>query len=613
MRWPGKDSVLKLNWKKPSMHDSYFNEDDIKAPSWDTGLVKRMWPYLRNWKTHFLLAVLLVLGGTAVFISLPFWLGKAIDQGIKGKDISRLLHFVSIYASCHFAFFVISAARNWLLQYTGQQVLHELRNDLFSHIQRLPVSFFDRTPVGRLVTRITNDVSTLAELFSAALINVSGEIFVLLGIGTMMLTLHPWLGLATLLPTPALFAIVWFLKIKMRDAFREARAKLATLNASLAENVSGMSVIHIFNQEISRENKFDVMNSELRTAELESVFYHSFFTPAVTIFSAVTMAIVTVYGGYLVSINEISIGLLISFIAYTQAFFDPIRQISEKISVFQSAMASAERVFSLLDEEAETDIDEGRQLASLSECIEFKNLSFAYSADKPVLKNLNFTIRKGERIAVVGHTGAGKTTLAGLLKRFYDYSAGEILLDGIDLRSFSRSSVRRRIGLIQQDVNIFSGTIADNIFLEEGTFDKAKLEKIIGELQMEPLIEHLSDGINTQIHERGSNISAGQRQLIAFCRALATEPDILILDEATSSVDSGTESIIQQAVQRLTSERTSLIIAHRLSTIRNCDRILVLHNGNLVEEGSHEELLKNGGHYHKLYQLQFSSAEISED
>ena len=591
--------------------EEYFNEDDIKAPAWDTGLVRRMLPYLRNWRTHFLVSVLLVLVGTAVQITLPLLLGKTVDLGIKAKNHELLLHYVLLYGAAHLAFFMISAFRNWLLQYTGQQVLHELRTSLFSHIQKLPVSFFDRTPVGRLVTRITNDVSTLAELFSAALINISGEVCVIIGIGTMMLALHWKLGLAALLTAPALFYVAWILKVKMRDAFRLARVKLAMLNASLAENVSGMSVIHIFNQEKAREAKFDQMNSDLREAELTSVFYHSFFVPSVTIFSAVTLAIVTTYGGWLVSTGEISIGLLITFIAYVQAFFDPVRQISEKVSVFQSAMASAERVFSLLDEKPEPDLDSGREFTDLHSEIEFKDLDFSYNPDKQILKGLSFTIKKGERVAIVGHTGAGKTTLASLLKRFYDYQSGQILLDGVDLREFSRSSLRRRIGLIQQDVNIFSGTILDNIFLAEGSFDQAKLDRITSELQMETLIKKLPQGIETQIYERGSNISAGQRQLIAFSRALATDPKILILDEATSSVDSETESIIQNSVQQLTSRRTSLIIAHRLSTIRNCNRILVLHHGHLVEQGTHEELLEQKGHYHKLYELQFAEGDKS--
>ncbi|MDN5278837.1 MAG: ATP-binding cassette, subfamily multidrug efflux pump [Clostridiales bacterium] len=591
------------------MHDdSYFSPDDLKAPHWDTGLVRRIMPYLARWRGHFLLSILLVLAGTAVQISLPYLLGKAVDQGLKQNNHEALLHYVLLYGSGHFMFFVLSAARNWLLQYTGQKVLHDLRNSLFNHLQKLPISFFDHTPTGRLVTRVTNDVATLAELFSAALVNVSGQILVLIGTAAMMMGLHFKLGAAALITSPILFAAAWFLKVRMREAFRLARAKLAMLNAVLAENISGMNVIQIYNQEAEREKKFDVMNTDLKKAELDSVFYNSFFFPAVTIVNALTMAIIIIYGGWLVQQSSISIGLLVAFIAYTQAFYDPVRQISEKVSIFQSSMASAERVFSLMDESPEPDLDEGKEFSSFEKAIEFSNFSFSYSPDKPIIKNLNLKIEKGQRIAIVGHTGAGKTTLASLLKRFYEYSQGQLSLDSVDLKAYSRSSIRRKIALIQQDVTIFSGNIKDNIFLEEGSYDEDKMQKIIAELEMQTLLDRLPNGLETEIFERGSNLSAGQRQLIAFCRALATDPEILILDEATSSVDSETESIIQRAVLRLTSNRTSLIIAHRLSTIQNCDRIIVLHNGRLVEEGTHEELLAAEGHYHKLYELQFSQS-----
>ncbi len=589
------------------MHeDSYFSPDDLKSPHWDSGLVRRIIPYLMRWRMLFLISVVLVFAGTAVQVSLPLWLGKAVDHGLKQASHDNLVWYVMLYGGGHLLFFIISASRNWLLQYTGQKVLHDLRNHLFSHLQKLPISFFDRTPTGRLVTRVTNDVATLAELFSAALINVSGEILILFGIGATMLSLHFKLGAAALATAPILFAVAWFLKVKMRETFRLARAKLAMLNAVLAENISGMNVIQIYNQEKNREDKFDLMNSDLKDAELDSVFYNSFFIPAVTIVYAITMAVVIVYGGLLVSEKSVTIGLLVSFIAYVQAFFEPVKQISEKVSVFQSSMASAERVFALLDEKPEPDLDQGHDFSNFKSSLEFKDFNFSYNPEKPVIKNLNFVVRKGERIAIVGHTGAGKTTLASLLKRFYEFSDGQILLDGKDLRDFSRTSLRKKIALIQQDVTIFSGTIKDNIFLESGSFDEARMNDIIGELKLQPLLEKLANGLDTEIFESGANLSAGQRQLIAFCRALVSEPEILILDEATSSVDTETESIIQQAVLRLTSQRTSLIIAHRLSTIQHCDRILVMHHGRLVEQGTHQQLLAANGHYHKLYQLQFS-------
>jgi ATP-binding cassette subfamily B protein len=606
----GSDKDLKLNWRKRMHNDSYFSPDDLKSPHWDTGLARRIMPYLKRWRFHFLIAVILVFAGTGIQITLPLILGKAVDEGLKQKSNETLMWYVMLFGGGHLLFFIISAARNWLLQYTGQKVLHDLRNDLFSHLQSLPVGFFDKVPTGRLVTRVTNDVATLAEIFSAALINVSGEILILIGTAAMMLGLHLKLGAAALLTSPILFAAAWFLKVRMREAFRLARAKLAMLNAVLAENIAGMNVIQIYNQEAAREDKFDAMNSDLKKAELDSVFYNSFFFPAVTIVNALTLAIVIVYGGSLVESSAITIGLLVSFIAYIQAFFEPVRQISEKVSVFQSSMASAERVFSLLDEPAETDLDQGKEFITLQQSLEFKDFNFAYQADKPIIKDLSFKINKGESIAIVGHTGAGKTTLASLLKRFYDYSAGRILIDNVDLRDYSKSSIRRKISLIQQDVTIFSGTIKDNIFLEAGSFDAEKMAAIIEELEMQPLMQQLPRGLETEIFERGINLSAGQRQLIAFCRALVTEPELLILDEATSSVDSETESIIQRAVLRLTSKRTSLIIAHRLSTIQNCDRIMVLHNGRLVEDGTHQQLLAARGHYHKLYELQFNRHDL---
>jgi ABC-type multidrug transport system fused ATPase/permease subunit len=592
------------------MHfDSYFSPDDLKSPHWDSGLVKRIMPYLRKWSWHFIVSIVLVFAGTAVQVSLPLILGKAVDYGIKEKNHENLIWFAGLYFVGQLLFFILTALRNWLLQYTGQKVLNDLRNSLFAHLQKLPISFFDRNPTGRLVTRVTNDVATLAELFSAALINVSAEILILIGVAAMMLGLHFKLGIAALLTSPILFAAAWFLKVRMREAFRLARAKLAMLNAVLAENIAGMNVIQIYNQEHAREEKFDAMNSDLKKAELQSVFYNSFFFPAITLVFAMTLSIVLIYGGYLVSNSAISIGLLVSFIAYVQAFFQPVRQISQKVSIFQSSMASAERVFSLLDEPVEQDIDDGEKLEKINNKIEFVNFNFSYIEEKPIIRDLNLKINLGDRIAIVGHTGAGKTTLASLLKRFYDYSSGKILIDNKDLREFARSSIRQKIALIQQDVTIFSGTIKDNIFLEEGTYNEEKMQSIIAELAMQPLLEKLPNGIDTRIYERGSNLSAGQRQLIAFCRALVHEPELLILDEATSSVDSETEAIIQEAVLRLTSNRTSIIIAHRLSTIQNCDRIVVLHNGKLVEQGTHQQLLAADGHYRKLYELQFSESQ----
>lgn len=585
------------------MRDSYFSADDIKAPAWDTGLVKRIWPFLYAWKGCFSAAILFVFAATAVQISLPWVLGKAVDEGIKEADFETLIYYSYVYLLMYLSFFVFSIARNWLLQYAGQKVLHDLRNRLFMHLQNMPVVFFDKNPVGRLVTRLTNDVATLAELFSAALINAVGDVFVLIGIASMMLVLNFRLGLAALATAPVLFATAWLLKVKMRTAFRLAREKLAIVNASLAENISGITVIQSFCQESDRMEKFDEMNSDLKSAELDSVFYNSFFVPTVTVVNALTLAIVIIYGGHLVMENSLSIGLLVAFVAYIQRFFEPVRRISEKVGIFQSAMASAERVFSILDHESESDFEGAVELKGFEDKIEFKNLSFAYSSDKPVLKDVSFSLKKGEKVAIVGHTGAGKTTLASLLKMFYDYDCGEILIDGKSLRSFTRSSVRRQFALIQQEVNIFSGSIKDNIFLDHQLEDSNKLESIIKELQMEKIID--TAALDSVIYERGKNLSSGQRQLIAFARAMVKEPSVLILDEATSSMDSDTEHIVQQAVKKITSKTTSLVIAHRLSTIKFCDRVLVFNRGKLTEQGTHDELIAQNGYYARLCKLSY--------
>jgi ATP-binding cassette, subfamily B, multidrug efflux pump len=595
------------------MSNTYFHADEVKTPYWNNKIASRMLPFLKPYKLNMAAAILLIFCDTAATTSLPFFLAKAVDEGIKNTSSTLLMKYVTLYIIGHIACFLIVAMRDRLLQYTGNYMLHDMRNKLFAHIQKLPISFFDRNPVGRLVIRVTNDVTTMSELFSGTLVSVLSEIFIMLGIGSMMFYLHPMLTLLTLLTTPALVFLAYKIRSRMHEAYRLSRVRLATLNSSLAENLSGMNVIHIFNQENSRSEKFDEMNKELRDAELKSIYYNSLFVPCIRLFSSVSLAILLLYGGILTLNSAISVGVFIAFISYVQSFFEPVRHISEQLSVFQSAMASAERVFDMLDEKPETDLETGKQFEKLNSCIEFKNLSFCYNPPKKVLKNVSFKIKKGEKIAVVGHTGAGKTTISSVLKRFYDYNEGNILIDGTELKDYSKSSLRYKIGLIQQDVNIFSGSILNNIFLanneESQEINKIKLEKIVKELEMEDLLKKLPNGIHTEIHERGKNISAGQRQLIAFSRALATDPEILILDEATSSVDSETEAVIQRAVQKLTKNRTSLVIAHRLSTIKNCDRILMLHNGSLVEEGTHEELLSNRQYYHKLYELQFAKQE----
>jgi ATP-binding cassette subfamily B protein len=586
------------------MEKSYFSKDEIKGKFLDLGIVRRMWPFLRPFILLFGFSLLLILCGTGIQMVIPWLYGKIVDSALKTGDIDKLYQLLLIYVGARLVSFVMFVVRSYSLQYIGQQVLHNMRNQLFSHLQSLPIKYFDKNPVGRLVTRVTNDVATLSELFSSAIINVIADIFFLVGIASAMIFLNYKLGLATLLTAPFLLLSAWFLKVKMRDAYRKVRERLAIVNASLAENISGMRIIQIFCREEERAEKFDKLNTELRDAQIESVFYNSFFSPAVAIINAITMSVIIIFGGSMVLKNEISIGLLISYIAYAQHFFFPIRSISERISVFQNSFSAGERVFTLLDEQQET--DSGKEVPKLKEALEFKKVNFAYDEDKPVLKDVSFKVKKGESVAIVGHTGAGKTTIASLLKRFYDINEGEILIDDQNIKGFSMTDLRKSIALIQQEVFIFSGSIRENISLFSEELTQERLDQIIKSLKMENFLAQLPSGLETEILERGGNLSAGQRQLIAFSRALAFDPEILILDEATSSVDSETERIVQEAIKAITQGRTSLIIAHRLSTIKNCDRILVLHNGQLIEKGSHQELLRQNGHYKKLYDIQFA-------
>ena len=377
------------------MEKSYFSRDEIKGRFLDLGIIRRMWPFLRPFILLFGFSLFLILCGTCIQMLIPWLYGKIVDSALKAGSIQNLHKLLLIYICARLSSFVMFVIRSYSLQYIGQQVLHDMRNKLFSHLQKLPIKYFDKNPVGRLVTRVTNDVATLSELFSSAIINVMADIFFLIGIASAMIFLNYKLGLATLFTAPCLLLAAWFLKVKMREAYRKVREKLAIVNASLAENISGMQIIQIFCREKERSEKFDKLNTELRDAQLESVFYNSFFSPVVTVINAITMAIIIIFGGKMVLQNEISIGLLISYIAYAQHFFFPIRSISERISVFQNSFSAGERVFTLLDEQQETDISTATEAPKLKETIEFKNVSFAYDADKPVLKDVSFKVKKG--------------------------------------------------------------------------------------------------------------------------------------------------------------------------------------------------------------------------
>jgi len=591
------------------MSETYFQEDEIVGKIYDSRLINRLLPYLKPYLLPMILAISCVILGMGMFLVNPYILGRVVDLGIKPKDMDTIKRLAYVYGGIEVFVFLFAYCQNYLLQYVGQKVMFDIRTQLFAHLQRLPVSFFDKNPVGRLVTRTTNDVAALSELFSAGIVVVIGDIFVILGIATTLVFLQPVLGIATLSTIPMLILAAYYFQSRFRTAYRNARAAIARVNASLSESISGIKVIQIFNRQVEREIKFDALNSNHRECQLVSIFYHALFTPIMTVINALTIAIILLLGGSMVLDGKVSIGVLVSFLAYAQHFFYPIRDISEKVSVFQSAMASAERVFGLLDEKEEVGLVEGKTLAGVKGKIEFKSVNFSYVQNRPVLKNLSFTVYSGESVAIVGHTGAGKTTIASLLNRFYDFQDGEILIDEVDIRTIAKKFLRGCTGVIQQDVFIFSGNVLENIRLWNDRISLEAVEKIADEVDAGEFIRNLPGGFESEIYERGANLSGGQRQLLSFARALCADPKILILDEATSSVDTGTEKIIQKAISKLINGRTCLIIAHRLSTIRHCDRILVLHKGVLVEAGTHEELLTRKGYYHKLHEIQFKEEE----
>ncbi|RCK75993.1 MAG: Lipid A export ATP-binding/permease protein MsbA [Candidatus Ozemobacter sibiricus] len=587
------------------MRNGFFSDDEVVGRFYDARLIKRLLGYVGRYAALAVLALVLVLTGMGLFLVNPWLLGRIVDLGIRGRDADMLVKLGCLYGAVELLIFVVTYAHNYLLQVIGQRVMYDLRAEFFSHLQRMPLPFFDRNPVGRLVTRVTNDIATLAELFSSGIVMVIGDLVLIIGIAATLIGLQPTLGLATLSTVPLLAVAAWFFQTRIRMAFREVRTRIARVNAALSENLSGIRVIQIFTQEARRARRFDELNASHRDAQLDSVFYHSLFTPTVTIINAVCIVVVLLLGGHMHQTGALSLGLLVSFLTYAQNFFHPIRNISEKVTIFQSAMASAERVFALLDEPEESGCREGAALGEVRGEIVFDRVSFSYTGTHEVLHEISFTVAPGQSVAIVGHTGAGKTTITALLNRMYEVTRGRILLDGRDLRDIAKFDLRRRIAVIHQDVFLFADTVLENIRLWDPAVPPERVEQIAREIGADPFIRALPHGYRTELQERGANLSTGQRQLISFARALCADPAILVLDEATSSIDSESEKIIQEAIKTLTRGRTCLIIAHRLSTIRHCDRILVLHQGHLVESGTHDELLARRSFYHKLYELQF--------
>jgi ABC-type multidrug transport system fused ATPase/permease subunit len=497
----------------------------------------------------------------------------------------------------------------WILQYTGQRVMYDMRQEIFTHVMRLPARFFDKNPVGRIVTRATNDVSAINEMYTAVLVYLFKDFFVIGGVFLIMLQLNWQLGLMILLTAPLIVWVTWEFRKRARDAYRDFRRKLAKLNAYLQESLSGMRIIQLFAQESRSTKTFNQINQEEYQAIIRQMITFAVFQPIIHFLSVLTIALIVWYGGGNVLSSALSLGALVAFISYVEMMFAPIRDLAEKYNILQGAMASSERIFMLLDEKPEAQ-NQGQTLPEFRGSIEFRDVWFAYESEEWVLRGVSFKVSPGERVAIVGPTGSGKTTIISLVLRLYDIQKGQILIDGRDIRELNLHYLRSQMAVVLQDVFLFSGDILGNIRLQNDKITETQAMAAASFVEASSFIQKLPQAYRSEVKERGATLSAGQRQLLAFARAVAFNPKILVLDEATANIDSQTEGLIQRSLNKLMQDRTSLVIAHRLSTIRNSDNILVLHHGQLVEQGTHTQLMGHKGLYHALYTLQFAEEQV---
>ncbi len=587
-------------------------DQDLPAAGYDATLLRRLVRYLRPYRWLATGAVLLLLLQSGLALVGPRLTEQALDVAIPGKDIGLLGLLAGLYVATLLLELTAEYGGLLLTTFVGQRVMYDLRMEIFAHLQRLSVSYFDGNPVGRLMTRVTSDVETLNELFSSGVVTIFGDVFTLLAIMAMMLLIDVKLALVTFAVIPLVWLTAAIFRRSVRDAFRDIRYRLARLNAYLQERLSGMRVVQLFGREEASAERFAELNREHLAAHLRSITVYAIFFPVVEVLTAVAMALLLWYGGLRVLDGTLTVGILAAFIQYTRRFFQPLQDLSEKFNLLQSAMASSERVFALLDEPVTVpEPASPRPLPRpLRGEVRFEGVWFRYSADGPwVLRDVSFVASPGKTVALVGHTGAGKTTVVNLLLRFYDPDRGRITVDGVDIRELSTADLRSAIGFVQQDLFLFTGDILHNLTLGAPIAADAA-RRAAERVGADRFIERLPSGYGHRLGERGRNLSVGERQLLSFARALALDPRILVLDEATSSVDAEAEAQIQRAIAELMAGRTSLVVAHRLSTILHADEILVMHHGEIRERGTHRELLAAGGLYERLYQLQLRGQEV---
>ena len=586
-----------------------YHEEEALGRAYDARLMNRLLGYLSAYKLKVAIATILVLAQAGLEILQPWIIKVAIDGDIKTGDLNGLAQVAMLYVSVLGAEFLVVLYQTKLMQEVGQSIMYDLRLALFTKLQRMSLPFYDRNPVGRLMTRITSDVDVLNELFSSGVVTIVGDVVTLVGIMLAMGYLNFELSLVAFSVLPLIFIVTLIFRARVRQTYRDVRTALARMNANLQENLTGMTTAHVMNREARQFAGFERTNAGHRDANVRSIFYYAIFFPAVELIAALAVALIVWYGGRQVVAGTLTLGGLVAFLLYANRFFRPIQDMTEKYNILQSAMASSERIFTLLDDKIEVlPPAQPRRVEAVQGEIVFDHVHFAYQTGEEVLKDVSFRVAPGEKVAIVGATVAGKTTIISLLTRFYDVTQGAIRVDGLDVREWDEASLRRSIGVVLQDVFLFSGTIEENLRLGDD-IPRERLEAAAREVHADRFISRLSGGMTAEVRERGATFSTGEKQLLAFARALAFDPRILVLDEATSSVDTDTELLIQDALHRLMSGRTSIVIAHRLSTIQDVDRIVVLHKGQIREYGTHQELLAMKGIYSRLYALQYQSQE----
>ena len=584
-------------------------DDEVLGKAYDARLMRRLWAFTRP-HLRLVLATCALFPAVAVLeLSQPYLIKIAIDDHILRRDWAGLGGVAAVFLLVLVALYALRAAQAYLTQLTGQRVIHDLRAALFAHLQRQDARFYDRSPVGRLMTRVLNDGEAIQELFTSGIVALLGDVVVLTGVVVIMLGMNWKLALVTFALVPLLVLAAAYFRLRARDSYRVVRTRLARMNAFLQESLQGMSVIQLFAREAREREMFGGLSGALRAGQFRSTFYDASLYATVDALGSAAVALLLWYGGGQVVTGALTFGGLVAFLEYTGRFFLPIRDLGAKYTVMQAAMVSAERIFGLLDTHPSVTspalgTTPGRGVSAPA--VEFRNVWFAYEGEQWVLRDCSFTLAPGERVALVGPTGEGKTTIARLMIRAYDVTRGRVLVDGVDVREWDLRTLRRHVGLVPQEVFLFSGTVEDNLRLAgNGATDRAAIERALDAANAERFVAALPRGLGEELRERGVNLSQGQRQLLAIARAIIYNPRVLALDEATSSIDPESEALVRVGLARLLEGRTSVVIAHRLSTIQRADRILVLHRGRVREAGAHAELLALGGLYARLYELQF--------